>query len=719
MKIRYFISLIFVLLFITPKIKAQPLSKLKTDALTLFNAGKYRQAFDLLQHFQLQKGDDKEVIRALGISAYHANRLPVAKQMLFLLSDYSDKKADPSVFLYLGKTLHEELDFKGAVKAYKEFLRRAKDSDPLRKSVIANIKRCASGMRIVIQPELALVENLGENVNSQLDEFAPIQSPNFDEKVYFSASREDVEGGLRNEEGKIDLKNGHYNSDIYSTTFENGDWAVPAHLENSLIITPRNEVLMDFTNGGRALFFFRGLTQYSGSVMIDTFKGENELRTLPPKFISPMIPEDGDVSFHVFNDSLLVFSSRRSGGYGGLDLYYSVHTNGYWIPAKNFGSNINSSYDETTPFLSKDGRTLYFSSNSTASMGGFDVFKVAFNEDSLRFEKATNLGKPINSAGDDTHFRLTPDGMRGYYCSNRKEGLGERDIYTAIFKAFQKEQTLQNPIAFHLVQDKSAQKALEASTQAVKILQYTFAPIFYDTDDDLLRGVNLTQTKYVLELIKKFPNLKVILTANCNDGEKLPFDLYFTVKRTEKIAKYLIDNGLQNENIVIKSVGAQYPIAVTYIENNPNPAGEKMNRRIDIAITNQTIEPLKVTYDEPVVSQFMVNKAGDKIKRHAKGLTYKVQLLATKRLYDNDLLSKNGDAMLESSGIEGMYQYTVGLFNDFATADKMRKDLQKENIKDAFVVPYIDGMRVLGEEAKRYTSKFGDLMNYLAYRKKP
>jgi outer membrane protein OmpA-like peptidoglycan-associated protein len=719
MKIRYFIFLTIVLLFISPTIKAQSLTKLKTDALALFNASKYRQAYDLLQQYQYQKSTDKDVIRALGISAFHANKMTVAKQMLLLLADNTDKKVDPSVFLYLGKTLHEEQDFKGAVKAYKEYLRRAKDNDPLRKTIISDVKRCAAGMKIVLQPELALVENLGENINSVHDEFAPLQSPNFEEKVYFSASREDVEGGLRNEEGKVDLKNGHYNSDIYSTTFENGDWAPPAHLENSLIITPRNEVLMDFTNSGKALFFFRGLTQYSGEVMVDTFKGENELRTLPPRFICPMIPEDGDVSFQLFNDSMLIFSSRRSGGMGGLDLYYSVYTNGYWIPAKNFGPNVNSPYDETTPFLAKDGRTLYFSSNSTASMGGFDVFKSTFNDDSLRFEKARNLGKPINSASDDTHFRLTPDGMRGYYCSNRKEGFGERDIYTSIFKAFQKEQTLQNPIAFHLVQDKSEALANDASTQAVKILQYSFSPIFYDTDDDLLRGANLTQVKYLLELIKKFPNLKVILTANCNDGEKLPFDLYFTVKRTEKIAKYLIDNGLQNENIVIKSVGAQYPIAVTYIENNPNPAGEKINRRIDVAIANQTTEPLKVTYDEPVVSQFMINKAGDKIKKHAKGLSYKVQVLATKRLFDNDVLSKSGDAMLEASGTEGMYQYTVGLYTDFASADKMRKELQKENLKDAFVVPYIDGMRVMGEEAKRYTSKFSDLMNYLAYRKKP
>jgi outer membrane protein OmpA-like peptidoglycan-associated protein/tetratricopeptide (TPR) repeat protein len=716
MKVKIVIAFCFALL-ITTHLKAQSLAKLRVDAMELFTAGKYRQALVLLKQCQQMKGDDWDVLRAMGISAYHANQLPLTKQMLNAVVE-NDRKADPSVYLYLGKTFHAEQDFKMAVKAYKEFLRRAKADDPNRRTVVADVKRCASGLKIILQPELGLVENLGENVNSLHDEFAPIQSPNFDEKVYFSSNREDSDGGLRNDEGLADAKNGTYKTDIYSTVLDNGDWVTPERLENGLINTSRQEVLLDFTNNGKTLYFFRGLTQYSGEILIDTFKSDAETRGLPPAFQSPIKAEESDNSMYFFNDSIIVFASRRAGGFGGSDLYYTVLSEGAWRTPVNLGNVINSPYDETTPYLAKDGRTLYFSSNSTASMGGFDVFRTTFNEDSLRFLRLENLGKPVNSAGDDTHFRLTPDGMKGYFSSNRKDGYGERDIYTAIFKNFQKEQTPSFPVAFYLIENfKKANPIVLDNTP--KIAEFKFSPIFYDTDDDILRGVNLQQVKSVLAIVKQFPTLKVILTTNTNEGEKTSFDLYFATKRAEKIAKYLIDNGLQNENIVLKSVGALYPVAKIFIDGNPNPAGEKMNRRIDIAIVNSANEAVKITYDAPTVSQFMVDLTGEKYKKHTKGLSYKVQVQTTKRIFDTDLLSRYPDAMMEAAGTEGVYQYTVGLFTDFASAEKLRKDLVKEGVRDAAVVPYIDGLRTLGDEIKRFTARYGDLVNYLAAKKKP
>ncbi len=716
MKIKIVITFCLAIL-ITTLLEAQSFAKLRSDAMELFTAGKHRQALVLLKQCQQLKGDDWEVLRAMGISAYYANQLPLTKLMLNAVIE-NDRKADPSVFLYLGKTLHAEQDFKMAVRAYKEFLRRAKPDDPTRRAVVADVKRCASGLKIMLQPELGLVENLGENVNSLLDEFAPIQSPNFDEKVYFSASREDSDGGLRNDEGFADAKLGTYKSDIYSTVLDNGDWTTPERLENSLINTSRQEILLDFTNNGRTLYFFRGLTQYSGDIMIDTFKSDVEIRGLPPQFQSPIKAEDSDNSLFFFNDSIIIFASRRAGGFGGSDLYYTVFSEGAWRAPQNMGAIVNSPYDETTPYLAKDGRTLYFSSNSTASMGGFDVFRTTFNEDSLRFLRIENLGKPINSAGDDTHFRLTPDGMKGYFDSNRKEGFGERDIYTALFKNFQKEQTPSFPVAFYLIETfKKANPIVIDNTP--QVAEFKFSPIFYDTDDDILRGGNLQQIKNILALIKQFSSLKVILTTHSTEGEKTSFDLYFATKRTEKIAKYLIDNGLQNENITLKSVGALYPIAKVFIDGNPNPAGEKMNRRIDIAIANITTETVKITYDILTVSQFMVDLTGEKLKKHIKGLSYKVQVQSTKRIFDTDVLSKYPDAMMEAAGTEGVYQYTVGLFTDFASAEKLRKDLVKEGVRDAWVVPYIDGLRTIGDEAKRFTTRYGDLLNYLAAKKKP
>jgi outer membrane protein OmpA-like peptidoglycan-associated protein len=695
---------------------AQTLPKLKENALGLFEKGRYRQAFELLQMYQQQKGDDLDVLRALGISAYYANNLPMAKQFLMLVAE--TKKADPTVFLYLAKTLHAEYNFREAVKGYKAYLQRTKADDPNRKGIISDIKRCAAGLKISQQPELALVENLGENVNSLHDEFAPVLSPNFDEKVYFSAAREDSEGGMRNDEGLTDIKTGHYNSDIYSTVFEGNDWTFPEHLSNSLINTSRHEYLLDFTRNGRVMLFFRGLTQYSGTILVDTFKADSDVRSLPPPFQAPIVAKDGDNALGFFNDSVMIFASRRPGGYGGLDLYYSVFRDYMWTNPVNMGNKVNSPYDETTPYLAKDGRTLYFSSNSIQSMGGYDIFKSTFIDDSLSFSDPINLGRPINSAGDDTHFRLTPDGMRGYYCSNRRDGYGERDIYTAIFKAFQKEQTMKLPPTFYLVE--SFKNNTAGSAEISDAPKYEeVSSLYYDTDEDLLRGDNLRQLRNVVELLRRYPNLKVILTINGNLGEKHSFDLYFGMKRAEILAKFLIDNGLQNTNIILKSVGAAYPIARTELDGNINLAGEKMNRRIDILIRNVTTEPIKVSYDAPSVSQFMIDTRGDKWSKHGQGLSYKIQVVSTKRIFDNEILNKYADAHMEADGLSGVYHYTVGLFNDFSSAEKVRRDVFKEGIKDVQIIPYIDGIKVGLEEVKRFASRYADLNNYLAARKKP
>lgn len=722
MNLRFHLLPIILFLF-TSTMVAQPLGRLKDDAMKLYQRGNYRQALELFSLYDEQKKDDLEVNQAIGIAAYHANQLPKAKQYLSQIA-LNVKNPDPSVLLFLARTYHEELSFKEAIKYYKQFLSVTDEKNPERRRVVGDVLRCASGVKIISQSDLALVENLGEAVNSRFDEFAPIPSTTIDDRIYFSSAREDSEGGLRNEQGFADIKNGRYFNDIYLTDIEGGDWRTPTRLDNILINSARDEWLLDITNNGNSLIFFRSLNNYSGDILVDTFKTEDQTRSLPPRLVVPMHPENGDNSLCFFNDSILIFAAKRPEGFGGLDLYYTVFADGAWRVPKNLGKGVNSAFDETTPFLARDGRTLYFSSNSTASMGGFDVFKSTFDADSLRFMAAVNLGKPINSAGDDMFFRLTTDGMMAYFCSSRKEGFGERDIYTALFKNFQQEQNPSEPVAFHLIEQVKKEKAL-ANIDALKeqkVVEVTLEPLFYDNDDDLLRGANVQELRTVLALVKQFPTLKIILTGNNIEGEKLSFDLYFSMKRLEKIAKYLTGNGLKNENIVLKAVGSEYPIALTFVNGLANPAGEKLNRRVDITLGDLEIPPTPVVVQNnvPVVSAFMANPTGDRLKIHAKGLSYKIQIATTKRIYDNDILAKYGDAMIEAAGTEGSYFYSVGLLQDYAAAEKMRKELLlKDNQYDTIITPYIDGLKVSDEVAKRWTTKYPDLLNYLASRKRP
>lgn len=124
----------------------------------------------------------------------------------------------------------------------------------------------------------------------------------------------------------------------------------------------------------------------------------------------------------------IYFVSDRKGGFGGLDIYKcQKKSDGTWGPATNLGPEINTEMDENSPFISANGQTLYFSSKGNNSYGGYDVFSSSLTNGS--WERAVNMGKPINSPADDIHFLPLKSGTEAYLASARYGGSGGVDIY--------------------------------------------------------------------------------------------------------------------------------------------------------------------------------------------------------------------------------------------------------------------------------------------------
>jgi outer membrane protein OmpA-like peptidoglycan-associated protein/tetratricopeptide (TPR) repeat protein len=121
----------------------------------------------------------------------------------------------------------------------------------------------------------------------------------------------------------------------------------------------------------------------------------------------------------------LYFVSNRPGGYGKSDIWYSVmDEDGNFGEAKNLGDRVNTSGDERTPFIHFDARTLYFSSDGHPGLGGMDLFKIDLKNHE---DKATNLGYPINDKSDQQCFLVSPDGTTAYVSSAAESG--NFDIY--------------------------------------------------------------------------------------------------------------------------------------------------------------------------------------------------------------------------------------------------------------------------------------------------
>jgi hypothetical protein len=101
----------------------------------------------------------------------------------------------------------------------------------------------------------------------------------------------------------------------------------------------------------------------------------------------------------------VLYSSYGENDANGKDIYQiKKMANGKWTPIPLNMSAVNSSLDEEYPSLSKDGKTLYFSSKGFENMGGYDIFKSDWDEKNQTWSPPVNLGAPINSPFDDFYF---------------------------------------------------------------------------------------------------------------------------------------------------------------------------------------------------------------------------------------------------------------------------------------------------------------------------
>ncbi len=128
---------------------------------------------------------------------------------------------------------------------------------------------------------------------------------------------------------------------------------------------------------------------------------------------------------------LLYFASARENSLGELDIFYSTRdSTGGWSNAKNMGRGINTKGNDKSPFIHSDGQTLYFSSDGRFGLGGFDIYNTRLNPDST-WSEPVNLGYPINTKGDEVGCIVSGNGKKMYFSSNSLEGIGGYDVYSS------------------------------------------------------------------------------------------------------------------------------------------------------------------------------------------------------------------------------------------------------------------------------------------------
>ncbi|GJM60826.1 OmpA family protein [Persicobacter diffluens] len=263
---------------------------------------------------------------------------------------------------------------------------------------------------------------LNEEINSIVDERAPVLSPDGQILYFVRASHPENAGGKKDK------------GDIWqSERMANGSWTAPVLLKGRVNNEQRNEIL-GLSADGKTMFVNDAYRQ-DGRTGISVSQLEGGAWSAPralelpyfknaSKEISGALSADGKVMFL----SIESFNSR-----GAEDLYVLFRKgNGSYGDPKNLGSVINSAFQEVSPYLAPDNKTLYFASNGYGGAGSFDLFRSERLDDSFTaWSKPENLGPEVNTKGKETYFRIINEGKQGLYVSTQdSNGYGDLKVYT-------------------------------------------------------------------------------------------------------------------------------------------------------------------------------------------------------------------------------------------------------------------------------------------------
>ena len=270
-----------------------------------------------------------------------------------------------------------------------------------------------------------VLERLSSDINTQYSEYNPQLFA--DSSFFFTSLRPETANDYEN------LFDEFWSTQIFSSQLTIGGFSTPKALPTVINSQKYYNCNYTFNEERTRLYYSRCLRDENRPDLQCElwFSETSHGKWSKPKRLTRKINLPGTTATQPFlveydDCDLLFFVSDRPGGFGGLDIWYSIYKNNRFGDPINAGSIINTAGDEVTPFYDLSRNILYFSSNKHLSIGGFDIFssKGAFSN----WEIPENLGVPVNSSDNDIYFSLNrfQEG-HGFLSSNRPSNQDGKD----------------------------------------------------------------------------------------------------------------------------------------------------------------------------------------------------------------------------------------------------------------------------------------------------
>lgn len=389
--------------------------KLLHKANKKFAQGEYE---DAIQNYKMamDKGAPKDKANYLIGESYRLSNRSSEAASFYQAAIQAGVKEDKAPF-YLAQGLKAKGQYMDAKAQYSKYAESGTNEN-LVKIAEVEARNMDKIMEMQGKKSLYSVDVPKENINTEGAEFSPVV---VGDKMYYTASNNQFKYGA----------NGTGFTDIYEYKYDGtsaGSGSVK-EVSSRVNMNRTHEAFATVSPDGSYMIFARSNDgSKKGATDTDLFitrkkDGEwSEPEKLPisdPNAweSTPFVAPDGKT---------LYFSSNRKGGEGGNDIYKAtIEGNGErFSNVTNMGKAINTHGNEMAPYIGPTGK-FFFSSDGHAGLGALDILEVK----NLSNPVAVNLSAPVNSSGDDFGIFFT-DSLHGYLSSNRPGGKGDDDIYS-------------------------------------------------------------------------------------------------------------------------------------------------------------------------------------------------------------------------------------------------------------------------------------------------
>lgn len=519
-----------------------------------------------------------------------------------------------------------EIDLK---KEEAKFIKRADNI----KELNFRINQCKTHYTYKNIKNLVKIKNIGKPLNTSGAEYCPLIPSNEFAMIYTyrGDKTKGAERILKAKKITSSTNSELFFEDIFeSKKINDSTWDVPKGIEN--LNTPSHDAAVSLSFDGSQLFIYKNSGSGHGDLYLSRLIGAIWTKPIYQIGLNTSAWE-GSACF-LPNENKIIFSSERNGGYGGKDLYSAEKIkDNMWGNIKNLGPLINSKFDEDAPFVAADGRILFFSSNNSNSIGGYDVFRSDIKNDS--WQKPYNLGPPINTTNDDIYFTVRADGKKGYYSSYKRGGKGEQDIY-------------------------SVEPGIPGKPVALLQLEGLVTIDNKPTASEIEIHSSIKNKKFNIKLNSNKQTGKFLCNLPAGDNYEIRINV-------EKFPPQIID---------IKTQGIDSFLILNVYADFMTPAYDKKISELETSIKNN----LNKNFDRKAFG----TKYGNLSKEN---LFYKVQVGAFK-LFENFSynLAIGLPKIIRQTDNDGITRFTMGNYVTYNEALALLEIIQKSKIKDAFII---------------------------------